>query len=198
MQSTLPETFLQRLFGGLIDLHAAISPKWPVDRHQPHILCNCVIHERICQRVVRLTDIAERTAQRRERDQKIEWITRTGTLQIQQPMGFWRQHFVQILRSLIAQESVAQHARAMQDTMQCAVFGTNLSQASLHSGAIGNIHLAISHPRRQFGLRRTACHNHPRICSLAQDVFCQQSTEATTTASDQVDAVGTPRMQCWR
>ncbi len=101
------------------------------------------IHEGVRRRVVGLADIADGACQRREHDERVEREIAARLIQIHGAVNLRAQHVAQILVRLAQDKAIAQHAGAVQDTVQPFGLG-DLAHAGQHRGAVGYVELAIT------------------------------------------------------
>ncbi len=206
--------FVQLIAAGGIELHAALFPQRPTDRHRlPATLPGCgqaiavsreLVHEPVRGRVISLADIADGGGKRGKEDHEIEIEIARGEVQMPGAVDLGRQYATEVLHALLEDEAIGDGTRAVQNAVDLAVLGDDRRDGLVSVRRVVQIQSAVLHPpaaclqrfqQCQFfgGLRdldrRCAAAQHDgRLTGARQDFACEQRPQAAQTTGDQIDA----------
>ncbi len=198
---------------GLVDPHSALGPERPVDRQgpprpqapgdEPVPVARVGVHERVGRRVVRLSEAAEYGGVGGEGDQVVERLVPGRLVQVEESGDLGRQHTVDVLVRLGADEPVTDLPGGVDDAVDRAVPPYDLGDEVLDRAPVGHVDpVVLDREPRPFeggdaptplGVRSGAARQHDRSLTQAvRHLLGEHEAEAAEAAGDHVDAAVTP------
>ncbi len=142
--------------GRLVHPHAARFPQRPIDRkavaaappllHQPAAVGGVAVDKGVRRGVIGLAGITDHAGTGREEDQEVQWQFSRGQVQVTGAGHLGRHHLLQLVVPLVDQQTVPDHAGAVQHPVEAAMLGNDRPDQALHRVAVADIQLTVFDP----------------------------------------------------